>query len=145
MNKMYDNKYLYMLGKFLRHAGTIAIIWLLIRRFSPVGSYASGWFAGLAGAYYLLACWLQYLKSRGTDLSALLRGKKHKEVPYYLRGPQKWQKTRLSFTGKRHGFSDDLDDLEPDAHINLNPRSKLHCNAAVFALLGLLFLFLSRY
>lgn len=145
MNEMQDNKYLYILGKLLKHGGSIVLIWIVIRRFSPVGSYAAGWFAGLAGASYLLAGWIQYLKSRGTDLAALLRGSKHKEVPYYLKGPEKWRKTRLSLTGKRHVFNDDLEDLPADAHINLNPISKLRCRAVAFAILGLLLFGLSFY
>lgn len=60
------------------------------------------------GACWLLAAWVKYLKSKGTDLFRGLR-RQQTEVPYYLRS-EKNKKPRLSLNGNRHLFNDDLAD-----------------------------------
>ena len=70
----------YALKKLLFHLGVCLLVWFLILRFSLHGKLYAGWFAGVLAACYLLAGWLSYLKSQGTDLGKLIRRKRAPET-----------------------------------------------------------------
>lgn len=67
-----------------------------------------GFLAGLLGALWLLAAWLKYLKSRGTDVFSGFR-RQRREVPYFLRSPRS-RRPRLTLSGVWHAYDDDLGD-----------------------------------
>ena len=79
----------YALKKLGYHFAICLIAWFLILKFSPYTGIYAGWFSGFLSACYLLAGWLAYLKSKGTDFGKLLRRKKPPETPYYLRNAAK--------------------------------------------------------
>jgi hypothetical protein len=133
----------YVVKKIFWHLLWGAAVWLLIDLFSPAGARYAGWFAGFLGACYLLAGWLSWLRSRGTDLSRLLRRKRAPEVPYYLRGPEKDRKTRLSINGNRHFFDDDLADSAAERVTGVPRDALARWKALAFLVVGVLLLTLS--
>ena len=84
----------FTLKKLLFHLSICLLGYFLILQFSRLGKVYAGWFSGFLAACYLLAGWLAYLKSKGTDLGKLIRRKRPPEVPYYLRNVQKERKPR---------------------------------------------------
>lgn len=135
----------YGIRKFLWHGGIGVAIWLILNRFSALGQVYAGWFAGLLGACYLLAGWLDWLKSRGTDLGKLLRRKRPPEVPYYLRGADKSIRPKLGIGGNRHTFEDDLSDGPETAEAGLGKKQTLISRAGAFAAVGVFLLALSAF
>ena len=71
----------YALKKLGYHFAICLIAWFLILKFSPYTGIYAGWFSGFLSACYLLAGWLSYLKSKGTDFGKLLRRKKPVMTP----------------------------------------------------------------
>ena len=138
-------QYRYFLKKLIWHAALGVFIFLIVKKFSPLGSVYAGWTAGFIGACYLLAGWLRYLKSKGTDLLALIRRRGKPEVPYYLRGPEKLRKTKLSFNGNRHVFDDDEEEILAQDEFAKDPISQLRISALAFACTGALLLLLSFF
>ncbi len=138
-------QYRYFAKKFIWHAALGVFVWLIVRRFSPLGSVYAGWTAGLMGACYLFAGWLRYLKSRGTDLIALIKRRGKPEVPYYLRGPEKLRKTKISFSGNRHVFDDDEEEILGRDDFAKDPVRQLRVSALAFACNGALLLLLSFF
>lgn len=127
----------YVFKKLLYHMCACLLVWFLIAEFSAGGRLYAGWFAGFLGACYLLAGWLSYLKSKGTDLAGLLRRKSAPETPYYLRGAGKERRPRLRLSGIRHAFDDGLAEAEEqDAPFPKATRYRL--NAVAWAVNGVL-------
>ena len=118
------------------------VIWLVADCFVAVRAY-SGYLAAFMGACFLLAAWLQYVKSKGSDIFRGLRRRKEPEVPYYLRG-EKVKKTRLSIFGNRHTFDDDLDENADVNSDDVNDKERHKINAAAFLVTGLLLLVWSQ-
>lgn len=131
--------------KVLWHGGIGLLIWLVLERFSVMGRIYAGWFAGLMGACYLLVAWLNWLKTRGTDLGRLLRRKRPPRVPYYLRGADKSVRPRLGIGGNHHTFEDDLPEAAERPEDGLDRQQTLRGRAAAFAVVGVLLLILSAF
>lgn len=118
------------------------ILWLVADCFVTVRAY-SGYLAAFMGACFLLAAWIQYMKSKGTDIFRGLRRRKQPEVPYYLRG-EKVKKTRLGIFGNRHTFDDDLDENADIDSADLDEAQRRRINAAAFLVTGLLLIVWSQ-
>lgn len=114
------------------------MLWLIADCFVTVRAY-SGYLAAFMGACFLLAAWIQYMKSKGRDIFRGLRRRKGPEVPYYLRS-EKVKKTRLGIFGSRHDFDDDLDENADADVANANESERHKLNAAAFAVTGALLL-----
>lgn len=136
-----------MFGRILRklayHLALCLLVWVLILLFSPQGRLYAGWFVGFLSACYLLAGWLAYLKSRGTDLLRLIRRKRAPETPYCLRGPGGGHKPRLTLNGIRHDFEDDLSEAAEAQAAEVSPKARHQINAAAFVVNGVLLFLLS--
>lgn len=116
----------------------------LIMCFSRFDRVYAGWFAGLAGTVYLLAGWLFYLKTKGTDLTKLIKRKRPQSVPYYLQSPaEKRKRPRIGLNSPRHGTDDDLDDTNEQYENELTFKQQCVCRVAAYALNGILMLILS--
>lgn len=134
----------YVLKKICWHTAVALTVWFIIDRFSPEGRLYAGWFIGLMGACYLLVGWLNFMKSRGTDLIGRLSRAKEPEVPYYLRGPEKASKPRFSVLyGKRFRYDDDLQENYESQTEDIDGIKLLQCRALAFGICGILFLILS--
>jgi len=134
----------YVVKKILWHTAVAMVIWFLIDLFSPEGRLYAGWFIGFLGACYLLVGWLNFMKSRGTDIIGRLSRAKGPEVPYYLRGADKSEKPKLSILyGKRFFFDDDLQEKYESQTEDMDGIKLLQCRALAFGICGILFLVLS--
>ena len=132
----------YALKKLGYHFAICLIAWFLILKFSPYTGIYAGWFSGFLSACYLLAGWLAYLKSKGTDFGKLLRRKKP-ETPYYLRNAAKERKPRQGLNGARHVFDDDLAETAEEQDSLLPPPVRHRATAIAFAINGILLFILS--
>lgn len=93
----------YALKKLMYNLSLCLAAYMLIFFFSRYQRVYAGWFAGAAGMIYLLAAWIFYLKSKGTDITKLLKRKKPQEVPYYLKSPaEKRKRPRIGLNAPRH-------------------------------------------
>lgn len=123
------------------------MVYGLIMCFSQYQRIYAGWFAALAGAVYLLMAWANYLKTKGTDLTKLIKRKRPPRVPYYLMSPrEKRRRTRIGLNAPRHRADDEFDDIdEADAaqQNGLTLKQQLYARAAAYALSGALLLALS--
>lgn len=128
--------------KCLWHICLGILVWLVVCAFSSWGRIYAGWMAGLMGACYLLAGWLSWLKSKGTDLMSLIRRKKPPEVPYYLRGVDKNIKPKIGIGGNRHKF-DDEKPSEEDSDMDRNQLFR--GRAFAWGIAGAFLLFLSAF
>ena len=135
----------YAVKKILWHGGIGVILWLALNQFSLLGRIYAGWFAGLMGACYLLAGWLNWLKTRGVDLGKLLRRKRPPAVPYYLRGVDKSIRPKLGIGGNRHTFEDGLFHGQEAEEAGLGERQACFSRAAAFAAVGMFLLILSAF
>ncbi len=133
----------YALKKLGYHFAICLIAWFLILKFSPYTGIYAGWFSGFLSACYLLAGWLSYLKSKGTDFGKLLRRKKPPETPYYLRNVAKERKPRQGLNGARHVFDDDLAETAEEQDSLLPPPVRHRATAIAFAINGILLFILS--
>lgn len=135
----------YTFKKIGRHLGICVLIWIIIAVLSPDGHRYAGWISGFFGACYLLAGWLSVLKGKGTDLSGILRRKRPPEVPYYLRGPEKSRKPKLSLNGNRHVFDDDPERALSEHSSAVPQEQRDKCDACVFIAVGVCLLILSAF
>lgn len=133
----------YALKKLLFHLGVCLLVWFLILSFSLNGKLYAGWFAGVLAACYLLAGWLAYLKSHGTDLGKLIWRKRAPETPYYLRNAAKEHKPRQGFMGARHIFDDDLSETAEEQASVLPENTRNRAKAMAFAINGVVMFVLS--
>lgn len=130
--------------KLIAHFAACLAAWLLLRRFAPQGELWAGWALGVLGACYLLAGWLAFLKTRGTDVASRLR-RTHTETPYALRGPEKQRRTALSLNGNRHVFDDDLDDCAAHSDDALPLPARSLARAIAWGALGVILLLWSMW
>ncbi len=133
----------YALKKLLFHLGVCLLVWFLILRFSLHGKLYAGWFAGVLAACYLLAGWLSYLKSQGTDLGKLIRRKRAPQTPYYLRNAAKERKPRQGLAGARHVFDDDLSETAEEQSSVVPGNARNRAKAIALAINGVLMFVLS--
>ncbi|MDD5918833.1 MAG: hypothetical protein PUD73_07085 [bacterium] len=133
----------FTLKKLLFHLSICLLGYFLILQFSRLGKVYAGWFSGFLAACYLLAGWLAYLKSKGTDLGKLIRRKRPPEVPYYLRNVQKERKPRQGLNGARHTFDDDLEETAEEQLPSVAPDVHQRARAVAFAANGVLMFLLS--
>lgn len=94
----------------------------------------SGFVAAFMGACWLLAAWVQYLKSNGVDFFRGFR-REAREVPYYLRA-EKDRKPRLSINGNRHSFDDGLNESADLSGEGASERSMRRANMWAFLIAG---------
>lgn len=131
--------------KFRRLVSRLSVclaVWLVMDRFSPDGRVYAGFAAAFLGAVHLLAGWLSYLKSTGTDVLGRLKRRPTPQAPYFhLR--DKAPKPRAGFGHIDHPYDDDLPESveEQASHIPLHTRHRL--DAVVYAAAGLILLALS--
>ena len=135
----------YTIRKFLYHLAVCAAVYLLVAAFSQGGRVYAGWAAGALGACYLLAAWFSFLKSKGTDFLKLIRRKRPPNVPYYLRGPDKQLKPRLSLDGLRHEADDDLPEMAEERASEIPLAARLRLNALAWAAVSAAMLILSLF
>ncbi len=128
------------LKKFLWHSSIGLIVWVIISYFSPAGRLYAGFMVAFMGFCYLLVSWLEYLKSKGTDVIARLKPKTPPQIPFFHR-KNKVLKPRLWFWGNKHFFDDDLPRIIQESNIPLIKRQKL--KAMIYALVGIFLLALS--
>ncbi len=135
----------YALKKLMYNLSLCLAAYMLIFFFSRYQRVYAGWFAGAAGMIYLLAAWIYYLKSKGTDITKLLKRKKPQEVPYYLKSPaEKRRKPRIGLNAPRHNTDDDLDETAEQAETeSLSAKQGLAARAAVYLAAGIAMLVLS--
>lgn len=135
----------YALKKLMYNLSLCLTAYMLIFFFSRYQRVYAGWFAGAAGMIYLLAAWIFYLKSKGTDITKLLKRKKPQEVPYYLKSPaEKRRKPRIGLNAPRHNTDDDLDETAEQAETeSLSAKQGFAARAAVYLATGIAMLVLS--
>ncbi|HHY12715.1 MAG TPA: hypothetical protein GX529_08810 [Firmicutes bacterium] len=132
----------YGFTKFSWHMAICLAVWIIIDRLSPEGRLYAGFMAAFLGSCYLLAGWLSYLKSTGTDVIARLKRKAPPQVPYFHRR-DKAQKPQVWFWGNKHPFDDDLAETAQEHTSNIPPTTRHKLDAMAFALVGLLLMALS--
>ncbi|MGI6666520.1 MAG: hypothetical protein ACOX5Q_03550 [Bacillota bacterium] len=115
---------------------------MVIGRFSPEGRVYAGFMAAFLGTAYLLAGWLAYLKSIGTDLVSKFKGKLPPEPPYFHRR-EKTRKPLLRLGRNVHPIDDDLAETADDRSGGIPPNQRHRIDAACFAAVGLTMLVLS--
>ena len=128
----------YALKKLMYNLSLCLTAYMLIFFFSRYQRVYAGWFAGAAGMIY-------YLKSKGTDITKLLKRKKPQEVPYYLKSPaEKRKKPRIGLNAPRHNTDDDLDETAEQAETeSLSAKQGFAARAAVYLVMGIVMLVLS--
>ncbi|MGI5977565.1 MAG: hypothetical protein ACOX68_07725 [Candidatus Limivicinus sp.] len=135
---------LFIIKKFIYHLLIGICICVLIFFFSNGGRLYSGWFSALLGACYILAAWLLFLKSRGSDITKVFRRTPTDSVPYYLRGPNKEYSPKLRFNGVKHVIEDDLDGTENDnSSLGLPPAKYFLAKSIAFLSVGIVFIVIS--
>lgn len=133
-----------ILEKTAFNLAVCVFVYGLIMCFSRFDRVYAGWFAGLAGAVYLLIGWLFYLKAKGTDFTKLLKRKKPQSVPYYLQSPAEKRKgPRIGLNSPRHTTDDELDDADEQRESELTFKQQCSSRALAYALNGILMLALS--
>ena len=118
--------------KLILHLALCAVICLALARFSVGEQLYAGFAAAFLGAAYLLAAWLRWLKSGGTDLMGRFRRKTPPQTPYF-HSPR---------TARRHE-SDSLEDERDERDGNLPEPLRLRLDALAFALCGAVMLVVS--
>ncbi len=132
----------YTFKKFTWHTAICLAVWIVVDRFSPEGRLYAGFMTAFLGSCYLLAGWLSYLKSKGTDVLGRLRRRPPPQVPYFHRR-DKAQKPQVWLWGNEHPFDDDLAETTQDEVSNIPPNKRRELDAMAFALVGLVLLALS--
>ncbi|HHW27183.1 MAG TPA: hypothetical protein GXX23_07580 [Firmicutes bacterium] len=122
-------------------AACLGVCWA-VGRFSSEGPVYAGFMAAFLGSAYLLAGWLAYLKSIGTDLVSKLKGRQPPEVPYFHR-KQKTRRPLLRLGRKIHTIDDDLAETVNDQAGGIPPDRRHKIDAACYAVVGLMLLVLS--
>ena len=118
----------YALKKLMYNLSLCLTAYMLIFFFSRYQRVYAGWFAGAAGMIYLLAAWIYYLKSKGTDITKLLKRKK----------------PRIGLNAPRHNTDDDLDETAEQAETeSLSAKQGFAARAAVYLVAGIAMLVLS--
>ena len=118
----------YALKKLMYNLSLCLTAYMLIFFFSRYQRVYAGWFAGAAGMIYLLAAWIYYLKSKGTDITKLLKRKK----------------PRIGLNAPRHNTDDDLDETAEQAETeSLSAKQGFAARAAVYLVMGIVMLVLS--
>ena len=75
----------------------------------------------------------------------LIRRKRPPNVPYYLRGPEKQLKPRLSLDGLRHEADDDLPEMAEERASEIPLAARLRLNALAWAAVSAAMLILSLF
>ena len=128
-------RWIYALKKAAFNFCLCVIVWFAADRLAAEPRYA-GWIAAFVGACYLLAGWLQYLKSNHVDIVARFRRRKSKETPYFLRG-EKQAKTRIGFNGNRHDFDDDMETAAEAEDDDIPVEQRRRLTALVYLIVGI--------
>ncbi len=76
----------YTFKKFTWHTAICLAVWIVVDRFSPEGRLYAGFMTAFLGSCYLLAGWLSYLKSKGTDVLAGSGAGRHHRYPISTAG-----------------------------------------------------------
>ena len=113
----------YALKKLMYNLSLCLTAYMLIFFFSRYQRVYAGWFAGAAGMIYLLAAWIFYLKSKGTE---------------------KRKRPRIGLNAPRHNTDDDLDETAEQAETeSLSAKQGFAARAAVYLVMGIVMLALS--